>query len=71
VRPPFNSIAAMPEEATATQTFCWDLHLASSVLRTNVFPVPPGASKKIGARGGESDVEMHYQVCRIQFSGLH
>ena len=46
VRPPSNSIAAIPDEATARAMSPDDLTLARSIFSTNVFPVPPGPSMK-------------------------
>ena len=46
VLPPSSSVAAIPEEATAMAIS--PRHLISAYIKfiRNVFPVPPGASKK-------------------------
>lgn len=46
VRPPSKSVAAMPDDATANAIFPVDLTFFKSRLIINVFPVPPGASRK-------------------------
>lgn len=46
VRPPSTRVAAIPDEANARATPFRDLILAKSNEIQNVFPVPPGASRK-------------------------
>lgn len=46
VFPPCNNVDAMPEEALAIVIFLLLLTFAKSKFIKNVFPVPPGASKK-------------------------
>ena len=45
VRPPWSSVAAIPEEATAIAILDRCRIFARSKLMTNVLPVPPGASR--------------------------
>lgn len=46
VRPPSNNVAAIPEEASANAIFRSDRIVAKNNEMRNVFPVPPGESKK-------------------------
>ena len=46
VRPPSNRVAAIPDEAKARATSFSELILANSNVFRNVFPVPPGATRK-------------------------
>lgn len=46
VRPPFNNVAAIPDEASVSAIPFWDRIDAKINDIKNVFPVPPGASKK-------------------------
>ena len=46
VFPPDRSVAAIPDEATAIAMSPCSRIFARSKLRRNVFPVPPGASRK-------------------------
>jgi hypothetical protein len=39
-------MAEIPEDSKASEIFFNDLAYASIELKTKVFPVPPGASKK-------------------------
>ena len=46
VRPPYNSNAAIPDDATARAIPLLALTEDSNVLYKNVFPVPPNPSTK-------------------------
>ena len=46
VRPHSQSVAAMPDEATARSISLTNLTFAHSKFIRNIFPVPPGASRK-------------------------
>ena len=46
VLPPFNNVAAMPEDATASAILFWLRTFAKRRLIRKVLPVPPGAFRK-------------------------